>query len=237
MDSEKILVLCPSRGRPALCNKMVDSFNATAKRSSLRLLLDVTDPCIDEYRDLLGKKVGNIIIDQQKPITQLINQSWNCPSSIFKYLSVTNDDFLYKTDGWDEKFVETLDGRIGIVYGNDLAQGVNMPTCSTMSREIPEALGWLQMPRLTHLFGDTVWQMIGKEAKCLFYRPDVIIEHCHFFAKKADQDDIYKRTNSGQMYDLDTKAFLDWRATEARADIDKVKSLVVNNHQNGIPSR
>lgn len=236
MENERILVICPSRGRPALCNKMVDSFLATSKRASMRLLLDMDDPCLDEYRDLLSKKVDNIIVDFQKPITERINQSWNC-GKIFKWLSVTNDDFVYKTDGWDQKLIDTLDGRIGIVYGNDLCQGINMPTSSTISREIPEALGWLQMPRLTHLFGDTVWQMIGKEAQCLYYRPDVIIEHCHFFAKKADQDDIYKRTNSGKMYDLDTKAFLDWRAIEARADIDKVKSLVVNNHKLGITSR
>lgn len=230
--NSQILVLCPSRSRPKQCLTMVESFNATAKRSSLRLLLDMDDPCLEEYRATVGGKVGNMIIDFQKPITELINQSWNCGAS-YKWLSVTNDDFVYKTDGWDEELIKTLDGRPGIVYGNDLLQGRNLPTTSVISREIVEALGWLQMPGLTHLFGDNVWKHLGEKAGCLFYRPNVIIEHRHWNSGKVQIDEISKRVNSGAMFDRDQLAFLKWLQNQAPADIEKIKEVV---RQSQIPA-
>jgi hypothetical protein len=227
---EKLLVICPSRSRPKLCNEMVDSFLKTQKMSTLKLLLDMDDPCLDEYISLIGSKVPYTIA-QRKPVTNIINENWKFSSHCFRWFSVTNDDFIYHTDSWDLKMIGTLKlhGGLGIVYGNDLLQMANMPTTSIISREIPEALGWLQMPLLTHLFGDTVWQLIGSKAQCLHYRADIIIEHRHYFARKADQDDIYKRTNSKEMYDLDTIAYMKWLNENAKEDIIKIQNLVDNN--------
>lgn len=225
---DQILILCPSRGRPAQCNAMIDSFNATAKRSTLRLMLDMDDPCLDEYRDIIGKKCS-YSIDFHKPVTQLINGSWRYSADCFKWLSVTNDDFIYKTDAWDEKFINHLAGRLGIIYGNDLAMGKDMPTTSVISREIPCALGWLQMPTLTHLYGDTTWKHIGEQAKCLFYCEEVIIEHKHYFNKKAIQDATYNNTNSSAMYDKDYLAFINWITDHSKDDIYKISHLVANN--------
>ncbi len=226
---EKILVICPSRGRPLQCVQMIDSFLSTQKMSTLKILLDMDDPCIDQYRDLIGKKCS-YSIGFRNSITMLINESWQFSADCFKWFSVTNDDFIYKTDGWDLKLIGTLKlhGGIGIVYGNDLLQGANMPTTSIVSREIADALGWLQMPRLTHLCGDNAWKIIGTRAGCLFYRDDVIIEHCHYMARKAKEDDTYKHTNAGAMYDRDLLALHNWITNEGDADCTKIKYLVEN---------
>jgi len=222
-----ICVICPTRGRPKQCLEMVDSFLATSKMSRLKIYLDMDDPCLYEYLDLVSGKVP-CVIDQRKTITQIINEAQGFAPECFGWFSVTNDDFVYKTDAWDVKLVGEiqLHGGIGIAYGNDLLQGVNMPTTSVVSREIVQALGWLQMPRLTHLFGDNVWKAIGQAAGCLHYRPDVIIEHKHYFGHKAQQDDIYKNTNSRAMYDKDGLAFHFWSTQEGIEDIRKVKNLL-----------
>ena len=224
----KILVICPSRGRPEQCRDMVESFLATSKRSSLRLLLDNDDPLLNKYHELIRGR-ASCVISIQSTITNLINDNWKHSADCFRWFSVTNDDFIYRTDGWDEKLLASLEaygGGTGIVYGNDLLQGVRMPTTSIVSRDIVEALGWLQMPRLIHLFGDNVWSHIGQKAECLFYRPDVIIEHKHFFGGKAVEDEIYKHTNSRSMYDADKANFIKWLYAESLVDIDKVKALV-----------
>ena len=223
--NKRILVLCPSRSRPRECLRMVDSFNATAKRSSLHLLLDMDDPCLDEYRLLVGGKVGSIVVDFQQTITKLINSNWGFSADCFRWFSVTNDDFVYRTDGWDEQLIAR---GPGIAYGNDLCAGVNMPTTSIISREIVEALGWLQLPTLTHLYGDCVWKHIGTEAKCLFYSKDVIIEHCHYFSNKAVKDETYRRTNSDEMYSRDSEAFKKWKLERASDDVEKIKAVLKN---------
>jgi hypothetical protein len=228
---EKILVICPSRGRPAQCREMVDSFLATSKMSSLRLCLDNDDPQLDQYREGIRGRVS-YTISIQNTITNLINDNWKYSADCFKWFCVTNDDFVYRSEGWDEKLIASLKaygGGTGIVYGNDLLQGVHMPTTSIVSRDIVEALGWLQMPRLIHLFGDNVWKHLGQRAECLYYRPDVIIEHKHFYGGKAVEDEIYKRTNARSMYDADKANFIKWLYAESPGDIEKVKALVEKN--------
>lgn len=227
--AKQILVICPTRSRPKQCLEMVNSFLENSKMSTLKLYLDMDDPCLDEYLDLIGKKAGYTFGDR-KPVTQIINENWQYSAECFKWFSVTNDDFVYRTNGWDLKLTGEilLHGGLGIAYGNDLLQGINMPTSSVVSREIVEVLGWLQMPLLTHLYGDNVWKDIGIMAKCLFYRPDVIIEHKHFFGRKAQEDDIYRNTNSKEMYDKDGLAYYQWLRGCAKEDIKKVETLLNN---------
>ena len=128
------------------------------------------------------------------------------------------------------KLIDLLDGKPGIAYGNDLMQGHNLPTTSVISREIPELLGWLQMPTLTHLFGDTVWLHLGIGAKCIYYAKDVIIEHCHYFNNKATQDAIYKRTNGKEMYDHDVLAFLRWKHNQLPKEVELLQGLLADYH-------
>lgn len=224
----QIKVICPTRSRPKECKRMVDSFLENSCMSTIKLYLDNDDPCLDEYRDTI--KNVSYEIDFRKPTTEIINSHWNNSAEIYKYFSTTNDDFIYRTKNWDLKLVSEikLKGGIGIAYGNDLLQGVNMPTTSVISREIVEALGWLQMPRLTHLFGDNVWHVIGKACNCISYRQDVIIEHIHAFSNKVGKDETFNRTNSQEMYRKDEQAFIQWLKEESKEDIEKVKEAITN---------
>lgn len=219
----KILVLCPSRGRPQQCKAMVDSFLLNSSCSVLKLLLDNNDPYLDEYRDII--KDVSYTIEDQTTTTELINSHWQYTADCYKYFSVTNDDFIYKTKDWDLKLIKKING-IGIAYGNDLLAGQAIPTTSVVSREIVEALGWLQMPTLTHLFGDNVWNYIGRACGCIHYVPEVIIEHRHVFARKAEADETHNHTNSKEMYRVDEQAFIKWIKENSKEDIAKVKEVM-----------
>lgn len=222
----KVLVLCPSRSRPQEAARMIESFHRTALISRLRLYLDMDDPCLNEYFNIAGKTP--ILIDFRRTITDIFNSHWMAAPANFRYFSCSNDDFIYRTEGWDLKLVERIKARkgIGIAYGNDGCAGSALPTTSIISREIVEILGWLQLPTLKHLYGDTVWKIIGEESGCLFYDQNVHIEHMHVFAKKAKNDAIYERTNSKEMYEHDESAFKHWLCNDRILDVKKVKSLL-----------
>ena len=133
----------------------------------------------------------------------------------------------YHTPGWDDVFIKILnDSGGGIAYGNDTIQKENMPTTSVISGDIVRALGWLQMPTLTHLYGDEVWKHIGNELKILHYVPEVIIEHNHWFKNKELIDDIYLKTNSTEMYNIDRIAFTEWKVKQSKTDIETIKGVL-----------
>lgn len=227
---EMILVICPSRNRPQECGRMIDSFLKTSTMSTLSICLDNDDPKLDEYRDIIGSKVP-YTVTPRKTTTQIINDKWMFSSEHYKWFSVTNDDFVYKTLGWDFILTSKIrdNGRYGIAFGNDLLAGAHLPTTSVISREIVTALGWLQLPTLTHLFGDNVWQEIGKRCGCIHYCKDVIIEHHHVFANKMQKDATFLETNSPLMYTKDNKAFTEWLLNQSKQDVSKIKIEVLEN--------
>jgi hypothetical protein len=59
---------------------------------------------------------------------------------------------------------------------------------------------------------DDFWMDLGRRAGGLTYLPDVIIEHMHPHAGKAEHDDGYATNNSAETYDHDRRCFEAWLA-------------------------
>lgn len=146
-------------------------------------------------------------------VTECINAAflkWNR----FDLYHITNDDVIYETPGWDDKFKAPFkSGKSGIVYGNDLFQGENLCTFPVISADIAKTLGWLQLPTLDRYCGDVVWRFIGKHCGCLKYLPDVILRH-----NWNGQPDIAINT-------ADMKKFADWLMV-AHRDVQKVEDVI-----------
>lgn len=226
-NKKEVLVICPSRGRPKMCGEMIDSFIKTSKISSLTIALDNDDPFLYEYIDVFKGRVP-YTIDIRKSTTEIINSKWRYCSDCYKYFSVINDDFIYHTEGWDEKLalmIKLHKGK-GIAYGNDLLAKSSIPTTSIISKDIVKAVGWLQLPTLEHLYGDNVWKYIGEKSGCLYYNDSVVIEHKHVFSGKMIADETHKRTNDRYMYIKDNNAFLEWINNQSKEDIEKVKGVL-----------
>lgn len=132
----------------------------------------------------------------------------------YDFVHITNDDVEYKTKGWDTQFVNLAKQMgHGIYYGNDLIQGENLPTFPFVSREIIQAIGWLQLPTLEQYCGDVVWKYLGKQCNFLYYLPSIIIEH----KWKADgSEDIHMK---------DMKSFAEW-LPHSHITISKIKAIL-----------
>ena len=136
------------------------------------------------------------------------------------------DDHRPRTVGWDQAYLDALrEMGTGIVYGNDLLQGEALPTQVAMTSDIIRALGYMAPPDLVHMYADNWWRELGRRAGCLRYLPDVIVEHMHPVAGKADWDEGHKRVNAPEMYDRDATTFAHLQMRELPGAAVRVRML------------
>lgn len=176
------------------------------------------------YESLRNTSDADVLFLSEKgSITDLINRAYRF-SRGYDYYHITNDDFIYRTKNWDKILVDKIEssGGWGIAYGSDLYLNEALPTAPVISRNIIDALGWIQLPTLEHLCGDMVWNYIGKKIDALFYVKDVVIEHQHFLNNKAEKDDVYQKTNSKEMFRKDHESFRNWVQQDSERDIKRV---------------
>lgn len=206
----KILTICPTKGRPELFQEMVKSFYQTASLNNCLLaVVDPSDPWFYEYMMTPDPRVH--FLEVSGTVTQAVNHAYE-KYSHFNYYHIANDDALYHTQHWDQKFIQMLHNRgPGIAYGDDLFQGENLCTFPFISAQIVKAVGWLQLPALTHYCGDVVWKFLGTNAECLHYLPEIVIEHKWGGA----DEDINK---------ADMAKFAQWLKT-AHMDIERIRKV------------
>lgn len=230
IHDKKLLVICPTRGRSEQIKKFLDSFdkNSSHKNTGILFCIDDDDLQLANYQKLLGSEWA-YMVDRRKTITQIFNNVVNEICHGYQYYMPSNDDFIFQTFGWDLKLMQKIkdNGGWGIAYGDDAIQSENMPTTSVISGNLIRVLGWLQMPMLTHLYGDNIWKAIGESLGRLFYCPDVRIQHEHPANGSTKADEVHKRTNSEQMYKVDSKAFDIWFKTRAKHDVDKIVRAIL----------
>ncbi len=82
------------------------------------------------------------------------------------------------------------------------------------------------LPTLRHLYIDDYWKTFAGPVGCLYYLPDIIIEHMHPLAGKGQWDEGYKRVNDESVYSADREALEAWRATQMDADIERLRAIV-----------
>ena len=236
-----IIVLCPTRGRPGRAAETLDSFRDTAKRSDLRIifLVDRNDPDFGAYITLGRHWSRRFGIDADAPYVvpledhetgdlvkatnARLDRFWD-RCDVFGHVG---DDHLFRTPGWDIEINMTLLAEPGVAYGNDGFQGEAVPTAAFVSTKVVKALGWLALPTAHHLYIDNTWRRLGEELGSLHYLPDVLIEHMHPAAGKAEMDAGYAQNNAPEMYGHDFLAFQSWVAGPMVDDIARVKAALL----------
>lgn len=204
---------------------MVESLIETSDDVALVLRCDRCDPRLNEYPQ------DRIVVGERESLTEIINRVFQTHPG-YKFYSVSNDDFVYRTPHWDSLLIDCIDD-VGIAYGNDNLAGKLIPTTSIISGDIVRALGWLQLPGLIGLYGDNVWAEIGRKLGRLHYIKSVRVEHIHPLKYKEAKDETFLRTNSKERYRHDEKVFIDWLKNRSNLDIMRVKSRCgIGNVQN-----
>jgi GT2 family glycosyltransferase len=183
-------LLAPTRGRPQALQDMADSAHATATGPiEVFAYVDDDDPHLDQYVATSGVSVvvGPRIV---------LSDCWNVLARKAQgdFLHMSADDIRFRTPGWDQIIRETFEqfpDRIACVYGRDGIHDEKLATHGFISRRWFETVGYFTWHEFPCDFADTwlhdVAQMVGR----LIYQPEVLIEHLHPIANKAEWDQTH----------------------------------------------
>ncbi len=237
-----LLIIVPSRGRPQNVAALLDAWGRTSTGAAdLLVAVDEDDPELAGYQALQD-------LEQSMSSPALGTPHWGVPrwdfgerlrlggtlnavatkyAADYRMLGFLGDDHRPKTPGFDRRFVDALDDLgTGLVYGDDLFQRANLPTQWAMTSDIVQALGYMVPGGLVHLYIDDALKVLTERAGCLRYLPDVVIEHLHPSAGKAELDDSYRETNSDAQFDADRQRFEDWKRFSMDADVARLQELI-----------
>lgn len=229
----QLVLLCPSRGRPAKAAGLARAVARTARPGFTRLVfvLDYDDPELDAY--LAGLRTGDpgLLVMVTRPggprkMGPVLNWAAAQYASARGYLGFMGDDHLPHTGWWDSRLCAAIGEAPGVAYGNDLFQGAALPTAVVLSSVIVRVLGYMSPPPLEHLWIDDFWYTLG-EATHLEYLPDVIIEHQHPAAGKAAADENYLRTGmSPALMQADGQRWERWKRETWPEDLKRLREAL-----------
>lgn len=242
-----LTIFVPTRGRPESAVELQEAFLTTCRgRTEVIFILTAADERLEDYSSYHSRgKLGKIIVTEpgRRGLVDPLNlgfKAWlddpyNFPSYAVGFMG---DDHRPRTVGWDRAYIEALtalSGRcpsrsrpgVGMVYGNDLLQGENLPTQVAMTTNIPTTLGRMVPWELSHLYTDTYWKYLGESLGKITYLKDVVIEHMHPGAGKSPVDSGYEFSGSYAL-DLADRSIFQGIVQEMviPRDVEKIRRLM-----------
>lgn len=219
----KMCVVVPSRGRPENAERLAQAFKDTNTEADLYIVIDNDDPKWNEYAKSenykklpADNKTGGCAKSLNTGAVYLLDIT---KFPLYDYFVFMGDDHIPRTENWDKAFIQALGQNTGIVYGDDLLQGANLPTAFGMSRDLVNELRGMTFPGCVHLFFDNFVKQLGLDLEYLKYLPDVIIEHLHPVAGKAEMDEGYARVNQPKWYENDLLTLQKYLASVEYAEL------------------
>lgn len=187
-----ISLICPSRGRPALLQRMISSARSLAL-GNIEILVYLDE---DDSADYSKVTMASIIIKgDSKDMGAAQNVLFNMSKG--NIIMPANDDQIYRTEGWDVLIrdrVAKFKDEIYMAWVNDGSPKAAV-RCAfpIMSRKWVETVGYFMPEGFHFLYRDTWIHDIAKQIGRELYIPEVFIEHMHFCFGKSEKDDTYTR--------------------------------------------
>lgn len=227
MSTLSTLVIVPSRGRPDNIRRLIDGFQSTIQGDThLLVAVDDDDPALPGYLEIeTNFEWLNVTVGPRLRLGGTLNALAPKFVHSFDIIGFMGDDHLPRTVGWDLAVSDAM-SPAGVVYGNDLIQGANLPTAVFMNSSVVKSLGYFVPRGLIHLYFDNTWKDWGEASNQLVYLDHIVIEHLHPLAGTAENDAGYEEVNSGAMYSADEARYQEYHASgEFAADVEKLRSL------------
>lgn len=216
-----LLVVCPTRNRPGRCRKMLDSFFATRSHGTdIALYVDEQDPQIAAYRELAAAEPRAAFeFGPRLTIVEVFNHAFD--RTDHAHYADCNDDFVYRTAGWDEKLIEAIE-RLGNGLGMAHGRLQNLPSGAVFNARSLRALGWWFPPGFRHQFVDDVQVELFCGAGLLFAVPEVFIEHEHPTFGTAAWDAGYAEAYSAEAHAYGRAMYHHYKRERLAADVGKL---------------
>lgn len=231
--ADDLLVIIPTRGRPQAIPEIMQAWDDTEATAHVLFCVDKDDPELAAYKAqakaLADDGRVRFVYWARKRLCGTLNQAAVKNADSYRFLAFMGDDHRPRPAAmaWDARIRECLSGGPGIVYGNDLLQGETMATAVAMTSDIVDTLGYFAPDVLTHLCLDLCWIDWGRGMGRITYLDDMVIEHLHPAAQKAEMDAGYEEVNSPEQVSADSAAYYEYRdGAGLEADLEKLRKLV-----------
>lgn len=223
-----LIVLVPSRNRPRAVRELSQTFTETCVANTrLVVLVDDDDVDLEEYcQDALENPSYVLRVGPRRRIGPTLN--WFAPEYAEEAfaLGFMGDDHRPRTRGWDAAYVTTLRNMgTGVVYGDDLIMGEQIPTQVALTSDIVLATGHFVPDGMIHLWLDNVWKSLGEALGKIRYLPQVVVEHMHPIAGKGEWDDSYRENNADAVFDADRVRYEEWKADELSTWVEQIRDF------------
>lgn len=204
-----LLVIVPTRSRPAQCERLIESFEKNTGNADL---LFVTDGDDDSYKEFDFRGHVEVVQDPRGSLVQKLNHTADAVVNDYDQLMWVGDDHTFDSPNWDAEMLKTLRslGGSGWVYPDDKRRK-DVPEIWMVSSDIVKELGWFANPMLYHYYIDNVIADLGKRTDMLRWCPNAVVTHHHYAVDKTTvRDELYISTEEkyGQ---LDLVAYQAWR--------------------------
>lgn len=201
---------------------VLDSLVKTQYEGDVRFIVDSDDSTEEEYYFSLKNWIANnnfsfriyrniVPSSDRRGCVAALNRVVPFILSEYDVIHFQGDDHRAQTVGWHKKFEEALSNpKTQIVYGDDRVQGKNLPTEFSVKTGFVKALGKFIPADLDHLWFDNLYRDIGLDLNVIEYLPQVVIQHFHPIAGKAEWDEGYKAVNDPGKFAKDAQEYQRW---------------------------
>ena len=193
---------CPSRGRPELAKRLVDTATSTQKgETEFLFYLNYDDPALEKYKDLLDEKHYTVGPNQSTCY------SWNLMARKAKHdiVMLMGDDVQVQTTDWDEKIKKQIDeykdkilmvvpsdgrtkGTLNLTDKIKLWPDKPLPAAHfAVHKNWVNALGYLAPPFFWHWHVDSYTQKVARKLGRCLYLPTVVFKAKKMFDDTGEQ--------------------------------------------------
>lgn len=194
-------MLLPTRQRPFNVYRLLESIAATAHTDQVEVVFRTDDDSpLDRGSGIFNDPRIIEVCGPRITLSQMWNEAYEVSHG--EIVMQCGDDIVFRTTGWDEcirrVFEETPD-KVLLAYGNDLLQGQNLATHGFVHHTWVDTLGYFTPPYFSCDYGDQWLFDVACSLGRARYLPEVITEHMHPAAGKAQWDQNHQeRVERGQ---------------------------------------
>jgi glycosyltransferase involved in cell wall biosynthesis len=215
-----LCVMLPTRKRPELARRCIDSFRETKTLDSTDLIL-VVDDDDGSYADFTD--CDKITLTRGTLVTA-VNGAAEFLAPHYDALFLAADDLVFVTKGWDEILLRALEdlGGTGIVFP-DGKRRYDVPEHPVISSDFIGEMGHFAEPSLGHFYVDNVWAELGKRTGLIRFVPEAVIEHRHYSVDpETVHDEVYREAEKAHG-GPDLAAFHAWRAERMPFEVSRLR--------------
>jgi len=238
-----ISTLCPTRGRPLVCEKMIRSWIKNTYNSELCIYVQDDDLCLDDYKIISKKytKKINWVFGPRYSTGMMWNILYENHSNA-PIIHLGSDDLHFNSQKWDvfiKDYVRSFSDQVYCLsVMEDNVKSAKACRHPIVSKKMCDALGYFYPPMFMHYQVDHWHKTIAKKVNRFFTITDIQINHVRDSANSEfDWRQEYKTdgfsTSSAKtmlhnsVYKRDKYSF-DKLDRHIDADVDVLKKLIGN---------